>query len=201
MKIENLFSLNDLVGKDMEKLLIIGAGGFGRIVLEHARQEYECSFIDDGVSVGTEICGCKVIGATNDLQNLFSDYKKAVVAIGNNILREKLYQEAKKIGFNIPNIICSSVYCSPYSKIGEGCVFLNNVVVQNGSFIGNGVILNPGVEIHHDCKVGNFVLIYANSVIRALAEIGDRAWIGSNLSVSNGMKVCEDTIIENGKTI
>ena len=185
----------------MEKILIIGAGGFGRIVLEHARQKYECGFIDDGVSIGTEICGCKVIGTTKDLPGLFSVYKMAIVAIGNNIIREKLYQEAKKIGFSFPNIICSSVYCSPYSKIGEGCVFLNNVVVQNGSFIGNGVILNPGVEIHHDCKVRNFVLIYANSVIRALAEIGDRAWIGSNLTVSNGVKVHEDTIIGNGKTI
>ena len=46
----------------MEKLLIVGAGGFGKVVLEHAMKEYECVFDDDGVAIGTEICGCPVIG-------------------------------------------------------------------------------------------------------------------------------------------
>lgn len=46
----------------MEKLLIVGTGGFGKVVLEHAMKEYECAFVDDGVTIGTEICGYPVIG-------------------------------------------------------------------------------------------------------------------------------------------
>lgn len=30
-----------------EKLLLVGAGGFGRIAMEHAVREYDCFFIDD----------------------------------------------------------------------------------------------------------------------------------------------------------
>lgn len=32
----------------LEKLLLVGTGGFGRVVLEHAGTKYECVFVDDG---------------------------------------------------------------------------------------------------------------------------------------------------------
>lgn len=35
----------------MEKLLLVGAGGFGRVVLEHAIELYDCAFLDDGDAV------------------------------------------------------------------------------------------------------------------------------------------------------
>ena len=183
-----------------EKLLLIGSGGLGRVVLEHAMKKYECYFVDDAYNIGQEICGIKVIGHIADLYELFTEYKKLIVTIGNNILREKIYEGAEKIGYSFPNIICSSVYISSFAKIGTGCVFLNNVCIQNGAKVGNGVVLNPGVEIHHDSLVGDYALIYTNSVVRTMAHIGKRAKIGSNCTISNNTKVIDDEIIEDGIT-
>ena len=45
-----------------EKLLLVGAGGFGRMVAEQAMLQYNCAFVDDGQVVGTEICGIPVVG-------------------------------------------------------------------------------------------------------------------------------------------
>jgi len=185
----------------LKKLLIVGAGGFGRVVLEHASKAYECVFVDDGANIGDEVNGCRVVGKTSDLQRFFSEYPNLVVAIGNNRLRERIYKDASEIGYSFPNIIADSVYISPYAKIGRGCVFLNNVVIQNNSEVGNGVILNPGVEIHHDSKVGDNVLIYTNSVVRSLAVVGNRAHLGSTLTISNEVCVPEDAIIEDGVTV
>lgn len=185
----------------MERLLLVGAGGFGRVVLEHARQEYECAFLDDGPEIGTEINGCEVIGKLADIGKLYGEYRCLLVSIGNNKLRERIYREAAGIGYIFPNIIASTAYISPYAAIGSGCVILNHAVVQNNSKIGDGVILNPGVEIHHDSEVGNYVLIYTNSVVRTFAKVGDRAHIGSTLTISNGVVVPEDTKIEDGETL
>ena len=44
-----------------EKLLLVGAGGFGRMVAEQAMLQYNCAFVDDGQVVGTEICGIPVL--------------------------------------------------------------------------------------------------------------------------------------------
>lgn len=184
-----------------EKLLLVGAGGFGRVTLEHAERDYECVFIDDGVPTGTSICGVPVIGTINDLKRLFAQHKKLIVTIGNNTLREKVYKIAESIGYDFPSIIAHSAYISPYASVGKGCIILNNAVVQNGSVVGDGTILNPGVEIHHDSSIGKYVLIYTNSVVRSLAKVGDRAHIGSTLTISNEVVIEADQIIENGHSV
>lgn len=185
----------------MEKLLLVGAGGFGRVVMEHAiEQQYDVVFVDDGYEVGTEVCDIKIVGHIEDLPLLFHDYKKLVVTIGNNKFREKVYNQAEKIGYTFPNIICKSAYISRFAKVGKGCVFLNNVCVQNGASVGDGVLLSPGVEIHHDGTVDNYSLIYANSVVRAMAHVGMRVKIGSTCTISNETVIETDRVIEDGVT-
>ncbi|MCD7761783.1 MAG: lipid carrier--UDP-N-acetylgalactosaminyltransferase [Lachnospiraceae bacterium] len=185
----------------MEKLLLVGSGGLGRVALESARESFECSFVDDGYPVGTQICGAEVVGNIDDLHSLFFRYTQLVVSIGDNALREKIYRKARTLGYTFPNIICSSAYISPYARIGDGCIVLNNACVQNGSKVGNGVVLNAGVEIHHDSFVDDYALIYTNSVIRTQAKIGKRVKIGSNVTISNGIVVDDDKTIENGCTL
>ena len=53
-----------------EKLLLVGAGGFGRMVAEQAMLQYDCAFVDDGQAMGTEICGIPVVGKISDLPKL-----------------------------------------------------------------------------------------------------------------------------------
>ena len=182
-----------------EKILIVGAGGFGRVTYEHAIKEYDCSFVDDAKAIGEKINGGKVVGCINDLSSLFLGYKKIVISIGNNKVREKVYRQAKYIGFEFPNIICNSAYISPYAQLGEACVILNNVVIQNGSQVGNATILNPGVEVHHDSSVGNFCCIYTNSVIRTYAKVENGVKIGSNVTIKNETVVKKD--VDDGATI
>ena len=181
-----------------EKLLLVGAGGFGRVVLEHAICIYDCAFVDDGHEAGTCINGVPVIGKISDLAMLFSDYKKLIVTIGNNALREKIYRTAAEIGYSFPNVIVPSAYISPFASVGNGCVILNNVVIQNNSKVGDGVILNPGVEIHHDSVVEDYVLIYTNSVVRSLAHVGKRAHLGSTLTISNEVVIPDDAVLCDG---
>lgn len=180
----------------MEKLLLVGSGGFGRVVLEHAKAQYDCAFLDDGVETGALVDGTVVIGKSSDIKKLYPEYKLLLVTIGNNALREKVYTEAREIGYNFPNIILSTAYISPYAHIGSGCVILNNAVVQNNAKCGDGCILNPGVELHHDSTIGSYCLIYTNSVVRSLTHVGDRVWIGSNATVSTSASVPDDTVIK-----
>lgn len=80
-------------------------------------------------------------------------------------------------------------------------MLLNNVVVQNGGRVGDGVLLNPGVEVHNDAFVDDYALIYINSVVRALAHVGKRVRIGSNVSISNNVNVADDSDIPNETTL
>ena len=174
-----------------EKLLLVGAGGFGRMVAEQAMLQYDCAFADDGQAVGIEICGIPVVGKIRDLPKLHTSYKLLVVGIGNNQFRAQVYEKAKELDYTFPNIIAPSAYISPYAKLGCGCVVLQNACVQNGAVVGNGVLLNAGTEVHCDAAVGDYALIYTNSVIRTGAVVGRYARIGSNCTICNNITVSD----------
>lgn len=154
-------------------------------------------------AVGTVVEGVEIVGGSSDLQRLHDDagFDQLIVTIGNNKLREELYSKAKALGYSFPNIICSSTYISPHGQIGCACVLLNNVVVQNGGYVGDGVLLNPGVEVHNNAFVDDYTLIYTNSVVRALAHVGKRVRIGSTVSISNNVNVADDSDIHNRTTL
>lgn len=156
----------------MEKLLLIGAGGFGRVVLEHASSLYDCAFLDDGDAAIVD--GVPVIGKTSEMTSFYLEYKLFLVTIGNNKLRERLYMEVVSIGYSFPNNIHLSVYIIPYAHIGSDCVILNNAVVRNNAQCVDGCILNPGLKLHHDSTIGSWCLIYTNSVVRSITHVGDR---------------------------
>ena len=172
-----------------EKLLLVGAGGFGRMVAEQAMLQYDCTFVDDGQAVGTEICGIPVVGGFADLPELRKDYSLLVVGIGNNKFRAQIYGKAKELGYSFPNIAAPSAYISPFAKLGCGCVILQNVCIQSGASVGSGVLLNAGTEVHCDAAIGDYALVYANSVIRTGAVVGKQARIGSNCTVCNNATV------------
>ena len=184
-----------------DKLLLVGAGGFGRVVLEHASGEYDCAFLDDGPEAGTVIDDAVVLGKTSDLAKWYGEYKLLVVTIGNNALRERIFAEARKIGYTFPNIIHPSAYISPRAQLGSGSIILNNAVIQNGSKAGDGLIMNPGAELHQDSTVGSNVLIYTNSVIRSLTHVGDRAWIGANAVIGTRATLPDDARVEDGAVV
>lgn len=155
------------------------------MVAEQAMLQYDCAFVDDGQTVGCMICGIPVVGGIADLKELRKDYDLLVVGIGNNNFRAQVYEKAAALGYTFPNVIAPSAYISPFSKIGVGCVILQNACVQNGAVVGDGVLLNAGAEVHCDATVKNYVLIYTNSVIRTGAKIGRYARIGSNVTICN----------------
>ena len=179
----------------MKKLLLIGAGGFGRMVAEQAMLQYDCAFVDDGQAVGTEICGIPVVGGLADLPELRKEYGLLVVGIGNNQFRAQGYEKAKALGYAFPNIDAPSAYISLYAKLGCGCVVLQNACIQNGASVGSGVLLNAGTEVHCDATVGDYALIYTSSVIRTGATVGKFARIGSNCTICNNATVLDGAIV------
>lgn len=178
-----------------EKLLLVGAGSFGRMVAEQAMLQYDCAFVDDGQPVGTEICGIPVVGGLADLSILRKDYGLLVVGIGNNRFRAQVYEQSKALNYAFPSIIAPSAYISPFAKVGLGCVVLQNACIQNGAVVGNGVLLNAGTEVHCDAIVEDYALIYANSVVRTGAKVGKCARIGSNVTICNNVVVPDSTDI------
>lgn len=166
-----------------EKLLLVGAGGFGCMAVELATRQYDCAFADDGRAAGETVCDVPVVGRVCDLSRLREEYGKLVVCVGSNAFRARVYEIARTMEYEFPNIIAPSAYVSPFAKLGKGCVLMQNVCVQNGAVVGDGVLLNAGAEIHGGGAVDDYALIYTNSVVHTGARVGKLARIGSNSTI------------------
>jgi FlaA1/EpsC-like NDP-sugar epimerase len=77
------------------KIIIIGAGGHGRVVHDAILTEskYEViGFADSAIDIGTIVLNDKkVISNLNDIESIIPKISFFIVAIGNNEIRKKIF--------------------------------------------------------------------------------------------------------------
>ena len=187
----------------MENLLIIGAGGHGKVVAEAAELEnkYEkIAFLDDNNEID-KVLGFEVLGKINEYKKFKDNYKYAIVAIGNNELRMNLIEVLIKEGFIIPKIIHPKSSVSKYSKIDEGTVVLAGATVNTNCCIGKGCILNINSTIDHDTFIGNGVHISSGTIIRSRVKVGNMSTIKAGACITDEKIIEENVIINSGIVI
>lgn len=184
----------------MKNLLILGAGGHGRVVAETAELEGrwdKIAFLDDREDI-KQIYNFDIIGKIEEMYKFANEYKYAFVAIGNNEKRIELISKLMNFGFMVPSIISPKSFVSKYSSIGEGTVILPGAVVNTGTSLGKGCIVNVNVCVDHDCEIEDGVHISSGAVVRSMCTIGRLAFIGAGSLVSEGSRVKELSRVEDG---
>lgn len=187
----------------MEGLLIIGAGGHGKVVAEAAELENkynEIAFLDDNDKVD-KIYDFQVIGKINDYKNLKNKYKYAFVAIGNNKVRLNLIDELLKEGFIVPSIVHPRATVSKYSKLGFGTIVLSGSIVNVNCSIGKGCILNINSTLDHDSILEDGVHVSSGAVIRSMVKIGKISTIRAGACITQGNTIEENIVINPGTVI
>ena len=149
----------------MRKLLIIGAGGHGKVVAEIAADlGYErIDFVDDQSP--------EAVGKTTDLVQLAGQYKEAFVGIGNNRLRGELIGRLRRCGYVIPVLIHPTAYVSRTASIGSGTVVEPKAIVNANTTIGQGCIISVGAIVDHDVTVGEYCHVNAGAIVKAGAAV------------------------------
>lgn len=175
------------------RIVIIGAGGHGKVVYEailSSGQFNVIGFIDSKIEVGTVVINnVKVIISQDNLMKAKDIADYFIVAIGNNKIREKIYNEALK--YLLPaTIIHPNAFIEKSAILKNGVVCLANAVVSSDSIIEENTIVNVSVVVDHECKIGANVhlaigtLVGSNSVIADgyFSAIGERIETFSKLS-------------------
>lgn len=187
----------------MSNLLIIGAGGHGKVVVEAAELEkkYEkISFLDDNEKI-EKIYDFPIVGSVNEYKKFKDEYEYAFVAIGDNNARIKLIEELIKEGFKVPKIIHPRASVSKYSKIDIGTVVLSGSIVNVNAFIGRGCILNINSTVDHDSIIEDGVHISSGAIIRSMVNIGELTTIKAGACITQGKIVEKNIIIDSGIVI
>jgi len=151
----------------MNKLLILGAGGHGKVIAEIAMDigyEY-IAFLDDNAT--------EAIGKISELNQFKSQYEEAFVGVGSNKLRYAMLSELRHHGYIVPTLIHPSAYVSRTASVGSGTVIEPKAIVNANSHIGMGGIISIGAIVDHDVEVGECCHINTGAVVKAGGKIED----------------------------
>ena len=188
----------------MKNLLIVGAGGHGRIVADSAiagGRYKQIGFLDDRLDTlklpGTQ----SILGPVSAASRFLGEYHSAFVAIGDNPLRLELICKLSKLGFELPTIINPTAYVGSDVTIGMGSVLLANTVVNTGSVLGVGVIVNTGATIDHDNSLGDGVHVSPGAHLAGEVSVGACSWIGTGAAVIPQVKIGSHVMVGAGAVI
>lgn len=124
-----------------------------------------------------------------------------LLGVGDNKIREKIYNLIIQRGKKIISIIHSTSSISNYSKFGEGVFCNRNVIVNAFSNIGNNVVLNSGCVVEHECEIQDHVHVAPGVVLAGNVTVGQRTFVGANSVIKQGVIIGKDVIIGAGSVI
>lgn len=158
------------------KILIIGAGGHGKVVCDTilTQGEYDIAgFADSTIPVGEIVIDTyKVISTQDTIHTIKNSFDFFIVAIGNNKIRQKIYNEMSQI-IKPAIVIHNSAVIGSNVIIGKGAVILANSVINSSSRVGKNTIVNAGVIVDHDCKIGDNIHLSIGTMVGSNSEISD----------------------------
>ena len=173
----------------MKRLIIIGAGGHGRVVADATDQPVV--FLDDNLKLDG------VIGSINQLEQIKKRGDVIVVGIGDNKIRMENLSKIQEAA----TIIHSTAVISKSATIGDGTVVFANVVINPNSAIGRGCILNTSSTVDHDCIIGDGVHISPGAHLGGNTTVGDCSWIGIGASVKHDVTIGKNVIVGAGAAV
>ncbi|GAC1369649.1 MAG: hypothetical protein NVS3B3_01440 [Aquirhabdus sp.] len=186
----------------MSRLLIVGAGGHGRSLAEAvlAGGIYEIAgFIDDSAQKSQLILGYPVLGNTSNLITYRSHASLAIVALGNNILRETLSNTLLSLGFKLITVIHPRAIVASSAVIGDGSAIMAGAIIGTEARLGCGVIVNCGAVVDHDAQVHDYGHLGVNACMSGGSVLGRQAWLQAGSSLGFGVQIAGGFVLQAGE--
>lgn len=182
-----------------DSLLIIGAGGHGKVAADIAmklNRWKRIAFLDDDACLQTCL-GLPVLGKSADA---FSDLEENdfFVAVGGNAARERLQEGLEAAGASVAALIHPNAVIGAGVRIGAGTAVMAGAVVNCAAVIGKGCILNTNCSLDHDAVIGDYVHVSPGAALAGGVRVGRGSWLGIGSVVSNRITVCGGCILGAG---
>lgn len=201
----------------MKRIVVIGAGGFGRECAEiikwmsFSSRDVECiGFLDDNEELwGKKFNGIKVLGAIDCINTFGDEYNPPenffpvyfVCGIGVPKIKEKVVKRALELGYKPITIIHPSVLVFTGAKIGDGCVIAAKSIISINSKIGDYTLINHTCSIGHDAITGKYCFVSPLVAMSGYSEIGRGVSLGTCSSIIPYKKVGDWSTIGAGACV
>lgn len=194
----------------MQDLIIVGAGGFARELLEIVRGINAAAtdgepvwnvlgFLDDNPdALAGKKCDYKVIGAISDWQPKENEY--FALGIAEPHTKEKITAALDARGVKWACILAPTALIAASAAYGRGFVAYPRASLGPDAVVGDFVtLLSTGLG--HDAQVGDFCTISSYVGVNGYVKLGKRVYIGSHASLLPNITVGDDGYVGIGSVV
>lgn len=181
----------------MSTLIIIGASGHGKVVVDIAKRcgYDDIVFLDDDPEK-KECGGYRVIGKTAAADAIEGDL---FVAVGSSEIRKRCMEQYP--GRCFPILIHPNATVADSVEIGPGTVVMAGVVINPYAVVGKGCIVNTCSSIDHDSVVGDYCHVSVGAHLCGTVNVADKTWIGAGVTVNNNINISVSCMIGAGSLV
>ncbi|MEH2062271.1 MAG: acetyltransferase [Nostoc sp.] len=191
----------------MKRLLIVGAGGFGREVLlwasdvsKHQSEWSVAGFLcDDLNALDNYDYDIPIVGGIQDY--IPSNEDLLVMAIADTRNKLDLAKKLEERGAKFITLIHPTVIVAKNANIGRGCVFCPFSSVSCDTSVGNFVTVNTRSGIGHDSKIDDGCTLSSHVDLGGYVELGRGVFIGSSANLLPKTKIGDFATIGAGSVV
>lgn len=191
----------------MKELIIVGAGGFGRELLQWSKEINAIEqkwiikgFIDDNESaLDSYDCDYGIIGTIKDWQP--SENEEFVIALGFPAVKKKVIESLVSRGANIVSLIHPDAHIGSFCKIGKGCIIYPETRITVNVSIGDYVTILSQNFIGHDASIGSYTTLFGGCAVNGHVSIGECTLLNNHSSTVPGIKIGSDVNIGAGSFV
>jgi len=175
----------------VQKVVIIGSGGFAREVLDvfDAVNAVQPTFDVIGYVVDTEygtpgtiVNNKPILGSFDWFRQKKTDVQ-AICGVGASEIRRKLVTRAEQLGVQFCSIIHPNATLTKWIEIGKGVVITAGCILTNQIQIGHHVQLNLNCTIGHDTIIEDFVTLAPGVLVSGNVRIKKGCYVGTGSSI------------------
>ena len=192
-----------------DPVIIIGAGGHAKVVLEVLLLEGRhapAGFLEaDQERWGERLMGVPVLGGDELLPEMkergIFRFLVGLGGVGDLKPRAALYAAALEAGLKPVRAVHPRAVVSKEARIGPGTAILAGAVVNPGAFLGGNVIVNTGALVEHDCLIEDHAHIATGAILCGGVRVGPGAHVGAGAVVRQGLEIGAGALVGAGAVV
>jgi len=177
----------------VSRLIIAGAGGFGRELAAYARDAgfQVAGFLDDDQGAAAALRGPdREAGVLGPLSSYVPrDGELVAVGVGHPSTRARLGQALLARGARLATVVHPTAWVAPTAELGAGVALAPFACVGPGVRVGELVMLNTYASLGHDAVVGRACVLASYAVATGHATLDDEAFLATHAVVTPGRRV------------
>ena len=190
-----------------DPIVIVGAGGFGREVLDIIEALNESSaelnflgFLDDG-DVRLDLLArrsVRLLGRTSTMSTLDAAY---VIGIGSGDVRREIDSLLTAAVCRPTRLIHPAATVGGDVRLGDGVILAAGSRITTNIELGRHVHVHVNATVGHDSILADYVSIYPGATIGGNVVLGEAVTVGTGANLLPGVQIGDGSFIGAGAVV